>query len=53
MNGIPRWEVEKFICRQDARVRAVERYDPSDDAYPSYYYFVVKPGDLSRQDVPH
>ena len=48
MNGIPRWEVEKFICRQDARVRAVERYDPSDDAYPSYYYFAVKRGDLSR-----
>lgn len=53
MNGIPRREVEKFICRQDARVQAVERYDPSEGRYHSYYYIVVKPGDLSSQDVPH
>jgi SAM-dependent methyltransferase len=42
MNGISREEVERFIGGQGARVRAVERYDPSEGRYHSYYYFVVK-----------
>jgi ubiquinone/menaquinone biosynthesis C-methylase UbiE len=53
MNGIPRREVEKFIRCQDARVQAVERYDPSEGQYHSYYYIVVKPRDLSSRNVPH
>jgi SAM-dependent methyltransferase len=42
MNGISREEVESYIEGQDARVKAVERYDPSEGRYHSYYYFVVK-----------
>src|SRR5260370_5577794 len=42
MNGISREKVERFIGGQDGRVKAVERYDPSEGRYHSYYYFVVK-----------
>jgi ubiquinone/menaquinone biosynthesis C-methylase UbiE len=42
MNGVGRTEVERFIESQGARVKAVERYDPSEGPYHSYYYFVVK-----------
>jgi SAM-dependent methyltransferase len=42
MNGISREEVERFIGAQEAQVKAVERYDPSEGRYHSYYYFVVK-----------
>ena len=41
MNGISRREVEDFIRAQGARVQAVERYDPSEGRYHSYYYFVL------------
>lgn len=53
MNGISRREVEDFIRSQGASVQAVERYDHSEGRYHSYYYFVVKPPDLSGQPVPH
>jgi hypothetical protein len=36
-----------------AYVSWVERYDPSEGQYHSYYYVVVKPGDLSSQNVLH
>jgi SAM-dependent methyltransferase len=42
MNGISREDVERFIGGQGGRVKAVERYDPSEGRYHSYYYFVVK-----------
>ncbi len=42
MNGVARKEVERFIEQGGARVRAVERYDPSEGLFHSYYYFVVK-----------
>jgi SAM-dependent methyltransferase len=42
MNGISRGVVERFIEGQGARVEAVERYDPSEGRYHSYYYFVAK-----------
>lgn len=42
MNGISRGVVERFIEGQGARVKAVERYDPSEGRYHSYYHFVVK-----------
>jgi SAM-dependent methyltransferase len=42
MNGISRGVVERFIEGQGARMEAVERYDPSEGRYHSYYYFVVK-----------
>jgi len=42
MNGISRDVVERFIGGQGARVESVERYDPSEGRYHSYYYFVVK-----------
>ncbi len=42
INGISREEVEKFIRAQGARVQAVERYDPSEGSFHSYYYFVLK-----------
>jgi ubiquinone/menaquinone biosynthesis C-methylase UbiE len=42
INGISRQEVEKYIQAQGARVMAVERYDPSEGSFHSYYYFVVK-----------
>jgi ubiquinone/menaquinone biosynthesis C-methylase UbiE len=48
MNGIPKQEVLKFIRRQDARVQAVETYDPSEVQYQSYYYFVIKSHDSAR-----
>jgi SAM-dependent methyltransferase len=41
MNGISRREVESFISAQGALVKAVERYDSTEDQYHSYYYFVV------------
>lgn len=41
MNGISRREVEDFIRAQGARIQAVERYDPSEGRYHSYYYFVL------------
>jgi SAM-dependent methyltransferase len=41
MNGVSRREVEAFIRARGAQVRAVERYDASEDRYHSYYYFVV------------
>lgn len=41
MNGVSRREVENFICAQGARVQAVERYDPSEGRYHSYYYLVL------------
>ena len=53
MNGISRQKVERFISARGARVQAVERYDPSEGQYHSYYYLVVKPHDFSSQDVPH
>ncbi len=53
MNGISRQKVERFISAQGARVQAVERYDPSEGQYHSYYYFVGKQHDFSSQDVPH
>ena len=40
MNGISRREVERFISAQGALVKAVERYDTTEDRYHSYYYFV-------------
>jgi ubiquinone/menaquinone biosynthesis C-methylase UbiE len=42
MNGISKEKVERFIRVQGARVKAVERYDPSEGRHHSYYYFVVK-----------
>jgi SAM-dependent methyltransferase len=42
MNGISRREVEKFTRAQGADVRAVERFDPKEGAFHSYYYFAVK-----------
>lgn len=42
MNGISRDQVEVFIGAQGARVQAVERYDPTEGQYHSYYYFVIK-----------
>jgi len=42
MNGISREEVERFIGGLGVRVKAVERYDPGEGRYHSYYYFVVK-----------
>jgi ubiquinone/menaquinone biosynthesis C-methylase UbiE len=42
MNGISREEVERFVGAQRAQVKAVERYDPSEKRYHSYYYLVVK-----------
>jgi SAM-dependent methyltransferase len=42
MNGISREEGERHIEDQGGRVKAVERYDPSEGRYHSYYYFVVK-----------
>jgi SAM-dependent methyltransferase len=42
INGISRQEVEKSIRAQGARVLAVERYDPNEGSFHSYYYFVVK-----------
>jgi SAM-dependent methyltransferase len=42
INGISRQEVESFVRAQGASVRAVERYDPSEGSFHSYYYFVVK-----------
>jgi ubiquinone/menaquinone biosynthesis C-methylase UbiE len=41
MNGISRQEVENFISARGALVKAVERYDSTEDRYHSYYYFVV------------
>ena len=41
MNGISRREVESFISARGALVKAVERYDSTEDRYHSYYYFVV------------
>jgi len=42
MNGISRGHVERFVARTGARIQAVERYDPSEGEYHSYYYIVVK-----------
>jgi len=42
MKGISREGVERYIGGQKARVGAVERYDPSEKRYHSFYYFVVK-----------
>jgi ubiquinone/menaquinone biosynthesis C-methylase UbiE len=42
MNGVAREEVERFIEQRGARVKAVQRYDPSEGPFHSYYYFVVK-----------
>lgn len=42
INGISRQEVERFIRAQGARVQAVERYDPNEGSFHSYYYFLVK-----------
>jgi SAM-dependent methyltransferase len=42
MNGISREQVEIFIGAQGARAQAVERYDPTEGRFHSYYYFVIK-----------
>ncbi|HSZ20160.1 MAG TPA: class I SAM-dependent methyltransferase [Candidatus Acidoferrum sp.] len=51
MNGISREKVERFIAGADARVQAVERYDPSEGEFHSYYYIVVKRPVASRHGV--
>jgi SAM-dependent methyltransferase len=52
MNGISREKVEKFVGSQGVQVKAIERYDPSEGQYHSYYYFVVKGACSSeRRDV--
>jgi len=42
VNGISRREVEACILAEGATLKAVERYDLSEGAFHSYYYFVVK-----------
>ena len=42
MNGVSRQEIERFVPTQGGRVQAVERYDPAEGHYHSYYYFVSK-----------
>ncbi len=42
INGISRQEIEAHILAQSAKLRAVERYDPGEGAFHSYYYFIVK-----------
>jgi len=42
MNGVSRGEVENHIGGLGGKVKAVERYDPNEGLYHSYYYFVVK-----------
>jgi ubiquinone/menaquinone biosynthesis C-methylase UbiE len=49
INGISRGEVERFIRAHGARVHAVERYDPKEGTFHSYYYLVVKERDLKDQ----
>ena len=53
IDGISRQEIEKFILAQGGRVQAVERYDPSESRFHSYYYFVTKQRGSSSQDIPH
>ena len=47
MNGVSRQEIERFVPVQGGRVQAVERYDPAEGNYHSYYYFVTKQPRLS------
>jgi hypothetical protein len=49
MNGVARTEVERFVESNGARVKAVERYDPSEGRFHSYYYLVVKEPRLSQR----
>ena len=42
MNGVSRQEIERFVSTQGGQVQAVERYDPAEGNYHSYYYFVSK-----------
>jgi ubiquinone/menaquinone biosynthesis C-methylase UbiE len=50
INGISRSEVEKFIQSKGAEVRAVERFEPTPEAFHSYYYLAIKNGSSS---TPH
>jgi ubiquinone/menaquinone biosynthesis C-methylase UbiE len=52
IKGISRREIEKFIVVHGGRVLAVERYDPSESGFHSYYYFVSKTPGLPSQGVP-
>jgi len=47
MNGVSRQEIERFVPTKGGRVQAVERYDPAEGNYHSYYYFVSKQPRLS------
>jgi len=47
LNGVPRKEIEGFVATHGGQVRAVERYDPAEDNYHSYYYFVSRQPRLS------
>jgi SAM-dependent methyltransferase len=42
INGISRVEVEKFIRAQGAEVRAVKIFEPKEEPFHSFYYFIVK-----------
>jgi hypothetical protein len=42
MNGISKEKVERFIESQGARLKTVERYDPGEGRFHSYYYFLIK-----------
>lgn len=42
MHAVSRGHVESFVAGAGARTEAVERYDPREDAFHSYYYVVVK-----------
>jgi SAM-dependent methyltransferase len=48
INGIARNEVERFVRSHGAKLVAVERYDPSEGDFHSYYYFLVKPANCER-----
>ena len=49
MNGVSSEKVARFIGIRGARVKAVERYDPSEGRHHSYYYLVVKEPHAAEQ----
>jgi SAM-dependent methyltransferase len=42
INGMSKQEIEKIICVHGGHLKAIERYDPTESRFQSYYYFVVK-----------
>lgn len=51
INGIAREEVERFIRAQGAEVRAVEKFEPGEAPFHSYYYLAVKQRGASAAHV--